>query len=339
MSLTNKIASADASLATTQWAFRNRIINGNCNIAQRPSFAYTTGLSGYGGPDRFFAANMGTAGGQFTQSQGTVAYNGVMYNAVMQTVNTAITSTTTTNYWSGISQAIEGYNIYNLLGGPVVLSFIFSASVTGTYSVAVSDYTRANSWVTTFTATANTPVKVVIPISMLPTTLTTPNTNAGGLWVNVGALNTGTYQTPTLNTWETGNYLSAAGATNWGMTANNFIALTNLQLEAGNIATTFENRHSNVEMAMCQRYYEYQTGQAIFWNGYINAGTPYNTVSSFHVTKRSTPTIAFSSIGYGSMSGITLVASTVDNVAVYATATTTSVGGSYYASFTASAEL
>src|SRR5271168_3245282 len=183
MSLTNMIASAGDSLATTQWAFRNRIINGNCNIAQRPSLLVAAATSGYGGPDRYFAANMNAADGEFTQSQGTITYGGVLLNAVMQTVNTAITSTTTTNYWSGISQAIEGYNIYSLLGSPVVLSFLFETNVSGTYSVAISDYTRTNSYVTTFMATAGTPAKVVIPIAMLPLTLTTPNTSAGGLWV------------------------------------------------------------------------------------------------------------------------------------------------------------
>src|ERR1700685_254174 len=111
MSLTNMIASAGDSLATTQWAFRNRIINGNANIAQRgTTYLVAAGDSGYGGPDRFYAENGGAADGEFTQSQGTITYNGVMYNAVMQTVNTAITSTTTTNYWHGITQRIEGYN-------------------------------------------------------------------------------------------------------------------------------------------------------------------------------------------------------------------------------------
>src|SRR5271169_1155806 len=115
-------AQALSNLATTQVAFRNRIINGNCNVAQRPSFAYTSGTAGYGGPDRYTAANIG-AGGMFTQSQGTITYNGVMKNAVVQTVNTAIVSDTTTNYWSGIQQYVEGLNCYDLLGQPITISF------------------------------------------------------------------------------------------------------------------------------------------------------------------------------------------------------------------------
>ena len=301
MSLTNRIASADASLATTQWAFRNRIINGNCNIAQRPSFLAAPGTSGYGGPDRYFAANMNSADGEFTQSQGSITYNGVMYNAVTQTVNTPVTSTTTTNYWSGISQAIEGYNVYNLLGGPVALSFVFETNVSGTYSVAVSDYTRTNSYVTTFMATASTPVKVMIPLSMLPPTLTTPNTSAGGLWINVGALNTGTYQATTLNTWETGNYISAFGATNWGITAGNYIALTDLQLEAGFTATSFENRSYGQEFALCQRYY--QMFVSLMTQGYQGTGAVVYNDFTLPVTMRVVATYTATNTTYANASG------------------------------------
>jgi hypothetical protein len=336
MSLTNRIASADASLATTQWAFRNCIINGNCNIAQRSSFLAAPGTSGYGGPDRYFAANMNSADGEFTQSQGTITYNEVMNKAVTQTVNTPITSTTTTNYWSGISQAIEGYNVYNLLGGPVALSFVFETNVSGTYSVALRDYTATNSYVTTFSATASTPLKVVIPLSMLPSTLTTPNTGAGGLWINVGAINTGTYQTTTLNTWETGNYLSAFGATNWGTTAGNYIALTDLQLEAGYTATPFENRHVNVEIAMCQRYYE--TGYVL---ASIYAGAPetLGVSDAFKVTKRITPTGTATNTAYANVSATPTIAALYVDTIYITQAATTAGAAAWTTMWTASAEL
>lgn len=319
---------------------KNRIINGACNVAQRAAIAYTYGITGYSGPDRYYATNSSTAAnGQFTQSQGTISYGGLTLNAVVQTVNTAIVTDATTNYWSGITQKIEGFNCYDLLGQPVALSFVFNTNVSGTYSVSLQDGTAVNSWVTTFTAVANTPMKVVIPVSMLPLTLATPNSSALGLWLWVGALNTGTYATSNLGAWQTGNFISASTATNWAMATGNFIALTKLQLERGSLPTPFEYRSYGTELALCQRYYEAQMGMSLLWAGYGNSGVAYSTLAPFHTVKRSIPTITFSNIGYGGFSGLELVAATIDNIEASATGNTTGPGMYYYASWTASAEL
>ena len=124
---------------------RNVIINGNCNVAQRGSITVSSGISGYGGPDRYTAINATGAGGSFTQSAGTITYGGVAKIAVVQTVVSPITSTTGTSYWFGIFQQIEGVNCYHLLGQPVTVSFIFNTNVSGTYSVALRDGTGSNS--------------------------------------------------------------------------------------------------------------------------------------------------------------------------------------------------
>jgi hypothetical protein len=243
---------------------RNRIINGNCNVAQRGSVALTTGVSSYGGPDRFVAQNI-SAGGQFTQSQGTITFGGLTKNAVLQTVNTALTSLTTTNYWGGIQQRIEGYNCFDMLGQPISISFIFNTNVTGTYSLALGDGTGSNSYVTTFTATANTPAKYTFNIPTLPTTLGVSNTSSVGLFVTIGALNQGTYQTSTLNSWQASNFITSTSSTNWGSTINNFISVTEVQLEEGNIATPFEREVYGITFSKCQRYfqaYSFASGQA-----------------------------------------------------------------------------
>ena len=232
----------------------NKAINGACTVAQRPSFVASAGTSGYGGPDRYIAQNTASAGGQFTQSAGTITYGGVAKAAVVQTVSTAIALMTSTNIWQGIQQRFEGFNVFDLLGYPVALSFIFNTNVTGTYSVSVRDGTSANSYVTTFSATANTPVKVSLSVATLSTALGIPNSNAVGLFVNIGALNQATYQTATLNAWQTGNFMSASGAVNWGATAANFIAMTELQLELGASATPFAHELYESTLGKCLRY-------------------------------------------------------------------------------------
>jgi hypothetical protein len=293
-------ALALTNLATTQIGTRNRVINGACLIAQRPALAVTTGINGYGGPDRYNTQNLNAAGGEFTQSQGTITYNGVPYYAVMQTVDTAIVSTTTTNFWYGLNQPIEGCNCYDLLGKPVVVSFIFNTNVTGMYSVALRDGSSVNEYVTTFTAVANVPQRVVVPIPAIPLDADITNSTAVGLYLNVGAINTGNYQALVLNAWGTGNYFAAAGATNWGMTAGHFIALSQLQLEAGTVATQFENRPYAVELASCQRYYQIVHATM---RTYAENPAQYCDITVPYQGMRATPT--YTLLGYESNYNIT----------------------------------
>lgn len=269
--------------------YRNIIINGSCSIAQRGPVTWTAGTLGYSGPDRYYAVNEGT--GTFTQSQGTITYGGLTYYSVTQTVNTAATTFATTDYWLGISQRIEGYNAYPLLGNSVTVSFIFNTNMTGTYSVALRDVPGTNSFVTTFVATANTPAYITIPIAPLPTYLGVLNTNVAGLQISIGGQSTGTFETSTLNQWASGNYFAATGSTIWGMTVGAYISVTNLQLEIGTVATPFENRGIGQEFQLCQRYYE--VGDEPFF--YIGTTDVYTTAAydevSFKVQKRVIPTM------------------------------------------------
>jgi hypothetical protein len=264
-----------------------------------------------------------------------------MYNCVAQTVNTPIVSTTTTNYWGGINQVIEGFNCYDLLGKPVIVSFIFQTNVTGMYSIAVTDGNASNSWVTTFLATANIPEKVIIPVSMLPTPLFTPNTSSAGLSVVVGMLNTGMYQTSTLGMWQTGNWQSATGATNWGLIAGNYIAMTQLQLEAGTSATTFENRPTGTEFSLCQRYYQ----TSLFATGTQYATTAAQVSVNWVVEMRGIPTVTLANYniaGVGTPTNPTITAPGAYPSNFVADITFTAIGGvgyTLYADATAGAEL
>jgi hypothetical protein len=73
-----------------------------------------------------------------------------------------------------------------------------------------------------------------------------------------------------------------------------------VQLEAGSVATPFENRPIGTELALCQRYYEVQGFAA---NALTVAGTNYGTGAgnltyyaslAFAVVKRATPTVSIS---------------------------------------------
>jgi hypothetical protein len=317
MSLTNSIASATPNLVNAQWAFRNRIINGSCEIAQRGGATYLYGTSGYSGPDRFTAGNNMPGTGEFTQSQSTIDYNGVGFYTVLQTVTTAVAAFTGNYSWTGIQQRIEGFNCYDLKDQEIVISFIFYTNVTGTYSISIADGAAAYTYVAAFEATANTPVKVIIPVSMLPSTLTLQATTAVGLYLSIGGLS-GTAQ-PNMNAWEAGNYAMAAGATNWAMTAGNFIALTQLQLEIGNDATPFENRPVTLEQSLCYRYFQMYS----LWKnwGYGGAaGDAYGQTVMFQ-PMRTEPAIAYASVTYGNSYGLDIEDIYANSVSFYAYAT------------------
>lgn len=272
---------------------RNRLINGSCIVVQRASTTYTTGIGGYGGPDRWITANSG-AGGSFTQSGGTMYYKGVAYPCIIQSVTTAPTTLTTTSYWYGFDHRIEGYNCFDLLGETVTVSFIFESNVTGTYCVCLRDSGSIHSYVTTFTVSAvNTPqyYSFTIPI---PTNLVVGLNTSTGLELTVGFLNQGTYVTSTPNTWITGNALTVASAVNWGATAGNYIAMTNVQLESGAVATPFERRNYSIEYLLCQRYYQQQQLTCMVGLCYTSNGDTRVDIP-FKQQMRAIPTITFNS--------------------------------------------
>ena len=278
---------ADANLTYVGGA--NRMINSNCGIVQRSSATWGPGTAGYSGPDRYKAAN-GTASGAFSQASGTITDGGIAKYAVLQTVTTVVGALTTGNYWNGIAQFIEGFNSYDLVGKDITISFLFNTNVTGTYALSIRDGGTSNSFVNTFTAVANTPKRIVLTTT-LPVGASIPKTNGVGLTVNIGALNTGTFQGSSANTWLAGNYLTVAGVTNWGATVGNFISLTDLKLEQGTVATPVEHVSVGDGLIACQRYYEKVSG--------TNAGRNY-TYNYYKVQKRAVPTLSLAS---GSVNG------------------------------------
>ena len=269
---------------------KNRIINGDCRIAQRPSFVVTN-TNGYGGPDRFYCAN--SAGGQFTQSQGTLVYDGVTKYTVKQTVNSVPTDLGSNKLWTGIVQFIEGYNAYDLLGQTITISFLFKASSAGIYSVAIREQT--SSYLTTFTAVANVVQKVVITLPV-PSSLTIPNNNTNGLQVWVGGQNNASLVAPANGVWAATSYILAPGSKFWSFDVGATIELTDMQLEIGTKATPFERRSIGQELALCQRYYE--TG-GFFHVGYGLAGNNLGSTVKYAVAKRIAPTVISQTNGGG----------------------------------------
>lgn len=252
MSQAQDLASLSQLFSSQALPFRNRIINGACQVNQRGSLNSSVG---FGGPDRYWMQVNG-AGGQFVQSQGSITYNGIVRSAVVQTVTTVVADLGTTKYWSGITQFIEGYNAYDLVGKPIAVSFIFQASIPGQYTVNIRDSADSLSYVATINvAAAGVPQKFTILIPPFPANAVIPNSNGRGIVIWIGTQNGAAYLAPAINTWLSGIYMTANGSVTWSGTVGAYIAMTELQLEAGPVATPFENRPFGLELQLCQRYF------------------------------------------------------------------------------------
>ncbi len=317
------LATARSNLGIAQLSGRNRIINGQGAISQRAQVtnSTTTGTSNiiYGGPDRWRMVNNGGGGG-FAQNQGTMVYNGVTYPCVVQTVITAAADLSGTNTWFGLNQTIEGFNCFDLVGQPVVVSFLFRASVAGSYSVCFRDGGGAAAYVSQFTVAANTPTYVVVPIPAVPLTASMPMTTAVGAVLSIGAMNSGAYIAPSTNTWLSGNYQRASGTVAWTQTVGATIAVTNVQLEVGTQPTPYEWESVATTLLKCQRYYE--TGQYYFY-GYANQSNfAMLGLVTMQVNKRGQPsyTSQYQS-GSGVVTSLTFNPLNTSEFALYTTST------------------
>lgn len=158
-----------------------------------------------------------------------------------------------------LQQRIEGLNIADLAWGtagakPVTLSFWALATTAGTYSGAIQNGAFNRSYPFTYSIPAAntwTYCKVTIPGD---TTGTWAIDNSLGLIIYFDLGSGATYRGPA-GVWAASNVVGVTGAASLTNTAGANFYLVGVQLEAGSIATPFEQRPIGLEQNLCQRYY------------------------------------------------------------------------------------
>lgn len=287
-------------------SFKNKIINGGLRIWQRGTSvagtATTTPANLYQA-DRFYTFYTGlTAGTVTTYSKGSMSINSTTKITARLTKNaTAVTTPTGGNYHQGFVYTLEDYDTLDLNGQKMTLSFWFNVSVAGTYSVGIRNLSSATYFVSNFTMVATTATKIIKTFT-IPTTYTTATpSGAKGFEIVIGGYNgtAGSFVTGTLDAFTSGNAFTSTTSTNWlSATSLDYIEIAQVQLEQGDTATDFESRPYQVELAMCQRYYEksfppnttpalnlgdHRLGVMTIWSA--GAGANSNAIP-FKVTKR-----------------------------------------------------
>lgn len=234
---------AYGDLANSGLNFRNLLINGNFDIWQRSTSAANSGFDGgsYVSADRWrfltHTGNVGWVDGTLTQSTDTPSAD-IKYSAKLVSTSAALDDIL-------VSQTVEGVNAQVLVGKQATLSFWYKK---GGALAAGKTFKYAISYLNSFNVGTNAPLNrglttliqenSISSASMSSTwtkvsmTVTIPSQAANGLYVDFRV---------------DGNDLGTTG---------DLLFLSQVQLEAGSIATPFERRPLGLEIDLCHRYYE-----------------------------------------------------------------------------------
>ena len=218
---------------------RNRIINGAMEFDQRNAGASVTvnNASTYI-VDRWAAQTLNSASGTGIASlqQVTDAPSGLK-SSLKCTVTTAKASPAVGDAFA-IYQLIEGQNIIDFAYGTsaaktVTFSFWVKSSLTGTFSGALRAYNATTYRSYTFNYTINSAntweYKTITATGDTGQVPSLDNTQGFAILFDLG--NGSTYQTSTLNQWQTGNYYKSTGSVSVISTLNATFQVTGVQLE------------------------------------------------------------------------------------------------------------
>jgi len=281
------------SAAGLGFGMRNRIINGAMMIDQRNAGASVTAAGNFV-LDRFLNYR---SGGAYTVQRSTTAPTGFI-NSMLMTNTTAASPTT----YSFFGQPIEGLNVSDLAFGTanaatITISFWVRSSVTGIYSISVSNSNGDRAYPAQYTINAANTFEyktITVPGDTSGTWLT--NTSTGiNLRFDLGSPSA---RTAAAGAWASGNYDGAngsTGGTTWANTTNATFYITGVQLEKGSTATSFDYRPFGTEFNLCQRYYwRNSVTEAFGWFGLGTCTSATNARIGITLgqTMRTTPTVS-----------------------------------------------
>jgi len=332
MSQSKTLGKFGQSLTVAQVGFRNKLINGNFDFWQRGTSLAAAAAFRYLA-DRWVSNALGAT---VAYSQGVFALGqtGVPGEPAYAAVLTSTTSSTTTDAVT-FGQRIEGAR--TLAGQQAVLSFWAKADANRNIAVEFnqnfgsggSPSTNVNSIGVTTLALTTQYQLFKVPVTLPSIAGKTLGTNGDDnleidFWLSAGS-----------------NYASRSNSL--GTQAGQFI-FARVQLEAGNVATPFEQRPLGTELALCQRYYETAAIAPLF----INSVTPIGMMFPiyYRATKRTVPTVTFTGITYYSngtptaiSSGYNTQSAGIDSVALYINSGTTNMNGLAGGTYIANAEI
>ena len=240
--------------------FRNIVINGDMQIAQRSTSVASITTSGYKTLDRFYMtfASLGT----WTMSQSTDVPSGYGFANSLKLDCTTANASPAAGGAMILAQAFEGQNLQYLKKGTanaqsLTLSFWVKSTKTGTFITELYDDDNTRSISKSYTVnTTNTWEFKTITFAG-DTTGALANDNGASLvlyfWLGAGTnFTSGTLAT----SWGANTSANrAVGQVNIADSTSNDFLIAGVQLEAGTSASDFEFLPIDVDLARCYRYY------------------------------------------------------------------------------------
>ena len=278
------------AVMSSPYTMRNKIINGAMVIDQRNAGASVTPTANTYLVDRWTCGLAQSSKLSFQQS--TTAPSGFS-NSLLCTSLSAYTVGAAEAFV--VRQYIEGFNFADMQWGTtnaqtVTLSFWVRSSLTGTFGGSVKNSAADRSYPFSYTiSAANTFEYKTVVISGDTTGTWVGATNGTGVIVAF-SLGAGASASASSGSWASGNYNSATGAQSVVGTNGATFYVTGVQLERGTIATPFEWRNYQQELAMCQRYYQSISSG----NAPLCSTTDQVTITyQLPVTMRATPALSY----------------------------------------------
>ena len=290
--------------------FRNLIINGDMQIAQRGTSQ--TGVAnnaseGYNTLDRFALNFYGNEGGAATVSQDTTVPSDTTYGKFSKSIKIDVTTADTSIGTTGshaLQQNIEASFLhhsgwdYTNSSSKITLSFWARSVKAGDYCVNLQATDATRYFVAQYTLVANTwkHVEVVVPGD---SNLVFNDDNGEGLQVR-WMLSTGADRDgATAGSWfapGSDYFQSTSSQVNFFDSTDNNFFLTGVQLEVGDAATNFEHLPFDIQFNRCCRYYWKPVQGNASTNEYVALGDFYATnqvdIDFRHITPmRTQPTV------------------------------------------------
>jgi hypothetical protein len=287
-------------------AFRNLLINGAMQVAQRGTSTASITTAGYYTVDRYlFGVN---SIGTWTMSQESDGPTGSGFSKSIKVLCTTADAAPAAADSLTIQHRIEGQNLQAIRKGTssaqqLTASFWVKSNVTGTYVVDLFDGDNTRQVSASYSVSASATWEKKTITFPADTTGAFDNDNSDSLrmifWLDAGT----NFTSGTLNTtWASNtNTNRAVGQTNLAAATNNYWQITGVQLEVGAVATPFEFKPIEQELAECQRYYFRNNPTVAF--GWLGSGIAASTTStSIAVPLPSTMRATPSSVDFSNLS-------------------------------------
>lgn len=358
--------------------FRNKLINGDFTFNQRyentQATAFTAATYIH---DCWSFNNKGTTGSVSVSSSNDIP-SSVSPTSKSCKFTMLAASVPVAGQNLGMVQNLEGQNLIDLKYGTVdavqtTLSFWVKSNLPGPYGARIriipGGAASDQSYGSLFTVNASNVWEyktITIPGN---TTASISAHNAIGASVRFVFSENSNSMIPTasLNQWVVGNISSIQGVTNLAASVGNYIQITNVQFEKGNVATDFEYLPYDIKLRRCQRYFTKSYRQGVvpgtagipgadlgnpnFLCNYIAPNSVFPCAIQFPVQMRTKPTITYYAPSTGAVGQIqktdqttTLTVATntewdENGVGLIVTSTAGAAGEGYQVQYTADASL